>query len=397
MRRWTLRLCALAAACLGMVGTADAATSFTMQVAPQAIGTPVFSLNGDQVSGFSATVRPTSCTSPNWQNSSDSVFEATIPAGADVQLQNGAFSYSGTAPSAYYSGSAGSGGQFTVHGTVNPSHTLLTGTVTLSGAKDPFVSGCSGSYHIVAIPTVTPAGVSPDKRAYQSQFIHFDDASGVIRNLFIQANFQCGAGGEDAATVNAAQYGYRTLQTTASGGFRMTAYVLDEYKQIVVLTITGTVKRRHASGRVVVSEPPGGFTAVWHDPCSGNYAWSASKPAAPPKPGPTAYFQWAAIRVPVGTAYKYYFAVHGLKCTRHANALRVTVKGRSITIPCSHKNAFATHSLAPSRTYSVKSQALERRHGRIVKRGRAVVVPLQMPGPGDSWTPISGLPGTPPS
>jgi hypothetical protein len=218
----------------------------------------------------------------------------------------------------------------------------------------------------------------------------------VIRNIQLQANFQCGQS-VDSATVNATAYGYPTVQTTKNGGFSLKLYVLDEYQNLVSLTITGLVHGENASGRIVVTEPPGGFNGVAGDSCSGNYGWTAAKPLPPAPPGPTAYFQWAAIRVPVGTVYRYYFAVYNLSCADHATQLRVTIKRRVTKIQCSRSAAFASGPLAPDQTFSVKSQAVQTKHGRTIKHGPAVTVPLKMPGPGDLWTPISGLPGTPPN
>lgn len=383
------------------VSARAATVNFTGQFSPSSLpeGT-AFSLNGDQVTSFSAMLRPTACASPtDWQNDSDAVFRLALAPGANVQIRAGRFSYTGPATSAFYgTGSPDRpyGGQFTISGSVNPTHTSATATVTLSNAQDPFVSGCSGSYKFIAIPTVTSTTTTPDKAAYQSQFFSFDYTAGVIRNIQLQANFQCGQS-VDSATVNATAYGYPTLQTTKTGGFSLHLYVLDEYQDLVSLTITGRVSGKSASGRIEVTEPPGGFTGVAGDSCSGNYGWAAAKPLPPAPPGPTAYFQWEAIRIPVGTAYRYYFAINNLSCADHATQLRVTIKRRVTKIPCSKSAAFASGPLAPDQTYTVKSQAVRTRHGRTIKRGPAVTVPLQMPGPGDLWTPISGLPGTPPS
>ena len=237
---------------------------------------------------------------------------------------------------------------------------------------------------------------SPDRAAYQSQFISFDYSAGVVRNLQAQANFQCG-NSVDSATVDATAYGYPTLQTSASGTFSVQLYVLDEYQKLVSVTITGRIRGKKAAGRIVVTEPPGGFTGVAGNSCAGSYGWTAAKPVPPPPPGPSAYFQWAAIRVPVGASYRYYFAINQLSCADHANDVLVTVANRTTTISCSESAAFASGPLTPLQTYPVKSQAVQTRRGRIVKRGTSVTVPLKMPGPDDLWLVVSGLPGTPPS
>ncbi len=198
--------------------------------------------------------------------------------------------------------------------------------------------------------------------------------------------------------LTGAAYGYPTVQTSRNGAFSLSTYMFDEYSDIVHLTFSGRISGSKANGRIVVSEPPGGFEMITNiGGCAGNYGWSASRPVPPSPPGPTAFFQWTAIRVPAGTTYRYYFAVTDLACTDHANELLVTVDGRTVTVPCSDQPAFASGPLAPSRTYEVTSEAVETRGGRIVKRGAPLTVPLDMPGPGDLLVVIPGLPGTPPS
>jgi len=197
--------------------------------------------------------------------------------------------------------------------------------------------------------------------------------------------------------VIAKDYGFRTLQATSQGAFALKTYVLDEYQKIVGVTITGRISGQQARGHVVVSEPPGAFTGVAGDRCSGDVAWTASKPTPPAPPGPSAFFQWAAIRVPTGASYRYYFAVNDLNCTNDANEVLITVAGRSTIVPCSRPAAFASGPLAPGQTYQVTSQAQDAINGRVVKRGTPVTAPLAMPEPGDLWTIVSGLPGTPPS
>jgi hypothetical protein len=395
----TLTLAAMLALGSLAPGVRAATENFTVQ-SMKVGGSSTLTLDGDQVSGFDAGLKPTACVSPaTWQQDSDAVFDVSIPSSADVELSNGSFTYSGTATSAYYgSGSATKiyGGQFTITGQVNPAHTQVTATVTLSNAQDPFVTGCSGSYSFFAIPTVSAIHKTPDKAAYSSQFISFDAANGVVRNLQLQANFQCGPS-DDAATIDAKAYGYPTLQTTANGRFKLKLYVLDEYKTIVSVTITGHVEGKTARGRYVVSEPPGGFIGPGGDACHGHYAWKAARPVPPAPPGPSAFFDWAAIRVPAGAAYRYYFAVNQLRCVDHATEVLVTVAHHTRVVPCSKSADFASLPLAPSASYAVTSQAVQVEHGKIVKRGTPVTVPLDMPSPNDLWTLVSGLPSNPPS
>lgn len=102
------------------------------------------------------------------------------------------------------------------------------------------------------------------------------------------------------------------------------------------------------------------------------------------------------FRVAEGAAWNYYFTISGLTCVRHATEVRVTIAGKTVSIACSHRDAFASGPLAPSQSYSARSQAAELRGRRIVKLGPPVTVPLEMPGAGDSWIPVANLPGTPP-
>jgi hypothetical protein len=101
--------------------------------------------------------------------------------------------------------------------------------------------------------------------------------------------------------------------------------------------------------------------------------------------------------VPTGAAYRYYFAVEDLTCEDGATELIVTTHRRKIDVPCSARTAFATGPLAPSAAYNVTSQAVQVKHGRVVKRGSPITTTLNMPGPGDRWIIVKGLPGTPPS
>jgi hypothetical protein len=101
--------------------------------------------------------------------------------------------------------------------------------------------------------------------------------------------------------------------------------------------------------------------------------------------------------VPTGASYHYYFAATQLQCSDGADEVLVTVAHRTTAIACSQSDTWASGPLAPSKTYSVTSQAVETKGGHIVKRGTKVSVPLTMPGPGDDWKqPISGLPRNPP-
>jgi len=403
-----LRVLALAFALLGLAASeaSAASVSFVGQFPHSSSKSISFTLDGDQVVGLATGLAPTYCASPaSWATDSDAAFKIDEPAGAPLSLSNGTLSFSGTATSEDYGSGPASdpyGGQFTVMVTVNAAHTVATGTVSMTGAHDPFVSGCTASQPFIAIRSVTVSPIKADKAAYHSQFISFDYSDGVVSRLSVQANFLCGTGPRQDQSVNSAvftgpAYGFPVIRTNANGDFSLETYVFDEYDEIVQLSISGHVRHGKASGKVVVSEPAAGYTGIAGLACHGNYAWHASKPVPPPPPGPTAFFQWAAIRVPFGSAYRYYFAVTGLQCSDHANELLVTVEGRRIVIPCSRGSAFASGPLAPSKAYGATSQAVEVSAGRIVRKGASVTVPVTMPGPGDIWVVISGLPGTPPS
>jgi hypothetical protein len=390
---------AIAAAWSTMSARASAAAmSYTGQFSPASLpeGTS-FALSGDAVTRFSAQLRPTACQTPDWREDSDAIFTLSLPRGTRVPLKDGRFTYAGTARSSYGAGPSDDpyGGKFTITGNVDPDHTLVNAKVTLSGAQDPAVSGCSGHYTFIAIPTVRARAHRAAKSAYQSQFVNFQAAGGVVRDLEVQANFSCGDS-VDSAQIDAAAYGHPTLHTTASGRFSLSLYALDGYKEIVAVRITGHVGPTKASGTITVAEPAGGFRGVANDVCHGSTHWSASKPTPPVPPGPTAFFQWAAIRAPAGTTYRYYFAADQIRCTDHATKILVTIDHRTTTVSCSRDTAFASGPLAPSHTYSITSQAVETSHGQVIKRGAPITTPVAMPGPGDKWTPISGL-GAPPS
>ena len=375
------------------------AVVFQAQFSPQALpGNSKLSLTGDRVTSFFALIRPTNCAAPaDWATDSDNVFTVELPASADVELTAGAFSFQGTAPSTYYStANAQYAGTFSVSGTVNPAHTVVTGTVTLTGAHDQIVSGCSGSYSFIAVPNVSTTSLRrPDRTAYQGHNISFDDAAGSITNLELAAAMRCG-GSVDSALFDGRGV-HLTVRTAPGGRFTYQGYVLDGYQDVVSLTITGEVSGRHASGRIIVAEPPGGFVGVGNAPCQANYRWTAAKPTPPGPPAPTAFFQWGAIRVPVGGAYRYYFAVFGLSCRSGANEVIVHVAARRSVLTCGRRAQYASGPLAPGRTYVLKAQAVRVRHGRVVRRGFVVPTTQPMPGPNDRWIPIAGLPGVPPS
>ena len=368
-----------------------------------------FTLNGDQVVGLTTGLTPTSCASPaSWASDSDADFTMDEPPGASLSLSSGTLTFSGTATSAFYGSGPASdpyGAQFTVmvDGRDAP-HTLATGTVSMTGARDNRSSADARrrSLHQRS-RSVAASPIKANKSAYQSQFINFDysrrghhPAVGA-GELSPAARARCRIKASTAPSSRGRRTGSRRSGPTRRATSRCRPTSSTRYSEIVQLSISGHINHGKASGRIIVSEAGPGYTGIAGLACHGNYAWHAAIPVPPPPPGPTAFFQWVAIRVPVGGAYRYYFALTGLQCSDHANELLVTVEGRRIVIPCSRSSAFASGPLAPSRTYGVTSQAVEVSGGRLVRKGSSSTVPVTMPGPGDIWVIISGLPGAPPS
>lgn len=370
---------------------------------------PTLTLAGDTLTAFKMDMVPQQCAkAPPGGIESDDSFHFSLA--SPGHLTNGRFQFQATAISAY--GQFVNGyelvGGVTVAGVVTTSvgaQRTVTGTVTLSGASDPFVSGCSGVWTFTAIPAVTRRdwGV-PSKRTYVSysatrhQGISFNYRAGVVSGLVIEDNFVCGGRTSNAAEVYASDYGFRDIRTTAHGAFAIHTYVFEEYGYIVKLDVTGTIAGKRATGNIRVSEPGPGYNMLGQagEACSGNARFTATRPTPPGPPGPEAFFQWAAIRVPTGAGYRYYFAIVGLRCQDGATEVRLTVAGRSHIVSCSRVNAFASSALAPGRTYSGAAQAFEVKRGRVERSGEVISQPLQMPGAGDKWKPIRGNFGMPP-
>lgn len=395
----THRLLLTAVSLLSTLGLATgvaraAPTGYTMQIGSRSAKNAVV-LDGDQITGFQATVAPTSCAAGDPRNSADSTWEVNLT--APVSLDGGSFQFSGTAPSSYDAGTNLSySGAYAVSGSLTPDHRIMTGTITLSNASDGFLSGCTASLHFTAIPTVTQTrGPANSRATFQSQFVSFNARSGVISSLRLQANFQCGDS-IDSASVWSSDYRFGPIHTTRSGRWELTSYVLDEYGNIVALRMSGRLSGRRAGGRIQISEPPG-LSFINQDACRANYGWSASRPRPPAPPGPQAFFTWNAVRVPAGASYRYYFYISGLTCTDRATAVQLTVARRRTTILCRHHAGWASGPLAPGRTYASSARAVELRGHRAVKRGVPVSEPIVMPGAGDRWRPIPRLPGHAPA
>lgn len=414
-RRWcraALLVTALGAVALASAASASAAPiPYVVQVAgtgATAYWRPTLTLDGLTVTGFSMQVVPQQCsTGASSPIGNDESFDITLPAPAAVS--GGQFSFQGQAPSSYgqnindqdYVGTASVAGAVT---STLGGQTSVTGTVTLSNASDPFHSGCSGSWMFTAIPKVTqpPWGV-PAKRTFVTysasahQGLSFDYRSGVVSDLVIEDNFTC-AGQDDAAEISAADYGFADIHTSASGAFQMQTLVLDEYGYIVRIDLTGRVTGHHANGRILISEPGSDYFQLGQagKTCAGDAPWSAGHPSALGR-APEAFFQWIAIRVPVGAAYRYYFAVTDLRCTNGATEVALTVAGRTRNVTCRETTAWASGPLTPGMSYQVSARAFAASHGHVKARELPVGEELLMPNANSTWIPLSGPPGPPPS
>ena len=398
-------------ALLGAAPASAAAVPYAVQVAgtsATAYWHPMLTLDGQTVTGFSMQAVPQQCTTTTpSQISNDESFDITLPAATPIS--GGQFTFQDQAPSSYGQHINGQDyvGSVTVTGVVTTTlggQTSITGSVALAGASDPVNSGCSGSWTFTAIPKVTqpPWGV-PTKRnfvgysASAHQGLSVDYRSGVISDLVIEDNFTC-AGQEDGAEIHAGDYGFADIHTSAGGSFRMRTLVLDEYGYIVGIDLTGRVNGQRASGRILISEPGTDYFQLGQagKRCTGDAPWRATYPSAIGR-APEAFFQWVAIRVPVGAAYRYYFAVMGLRCTNGATEVALTVAGRTRVVACGQSTAWASGPLTPGVSHVVSARALAASHARVKARGLSIREELLMPSADSTWLPLSGPLGTPPS
>jgi hypothetical protein len=391
MFRRLLPACVLALILLPAAVAHAAGTAYTLQVG-SITAHNTLAISGDTVSGFAVGfLDPQRCTNGNPAQSSDSTFKVALAPGASSPIIAGRFSFAGAAPPSGYSGS---GGTYQVSGHVTGSGRVVTGTISLSGASDSFLQGCSGSYPFMAIRKPgRVANVDHFHSTFTSQFVSFDYRRGTITKLAVQANFLCGDGVDSAGFSNVA-YGFGSIR--AHGGrWSLQSYVLDEYGSIVHVAITGRLVSGRATGRSVVTEPAG-LESVADERCHGNRAWTATKTgAASGGPLPAATFSWAAVRVPAGASYRYYFLITDLQCSGGASAVVLRVGGAPRRVRCSARQGWASGALSPGQTYQSSAEAVKLRGSRVVARGLVVAGPVQMPAATSTWRPVTGLPAPP--
>lgn len=398
-----------AAAAFALPSAAEAApVPYLVDTAPDDHRRSLLTVDGDYLTAISMTIYVTSCGGGTGTAPTGHSFALSLPAGP-VPITNGAFQVQGTASSTIYqSGSA----DFSLSGQLSGDRTSMTGTATLTNANDPLISGCTGTFSLLALPE---AGAASNDRGpaqdtnFDSQFLTFDYYGGQITRLIVQANFGCGTAWQ-SATLDASKYGITSIPTTPSGDFNVHRYIFDGYEHVLILDLSGHIEGSTATGTISISEPPG-FHSIGDAPCSGNYPWTAKKttpavtptptppaPLTPAKPtGPYATYEWNAVRVPRGTSFKYYFYVTSLKCHNSATEVRITVSGRTVKLSCRKRAGWASRSLAAGGIYQSSVQAVKIRRHRVVKRGAKVRAIAAMPEADDDWQPISGSLGRPPS
>jgi hypothetical protein len=367
---------------LTLGSTASAApVEFELQTSPVALPTrPTLVVDTDNVTDFAITLRATQCTDSDGHSQND-YYE--LASSAPAALVGGAFVISGRGTSVYGSGY---GVDFVFTGQVNPEHTKVTGTITLSNGTGPFVNGCSGTFAALAIPKSFGAETADiDRKAgYRAQNMSLNYKNGVVKDLRIHVNFKCDVWVNETAFV-ASKYGMPKIRTTASGTFKINVLAFDVYSSIVNLAISGVVRKKSAVVTVTISEPPG-FTSHTGDDCAGVKKFTAKPRAKPKPPGPTAYFSWQAAQLRTVAGASYYIFIEGLRCGHRANAVRLTVGGHKRTVSCRKRAAWASPALSPGRKYKVSWQAVRKRNGRVVKRGTRLTEYVYLPGPGDDWS-----------
>ncbi|MGH2960101.1 MAG: hypothetical protein ACRDKE_10895 [Solirubrobacterales bacterium] len=397
---------AATAAAFALPSAAEAAAvPYLVDTAPNDYRRSLLTVDGDELTAISMTLYVWSCGGGGSTPTGHS-FVLSLPAGP-VPITNGAFQVQGTASAA--ASEVGSA-DFSLSGQLSEDRTSMTGTATLTNASNPAISGCTETFSLLALPE---AGAASNDRGpaqdtnFDSQFLTFDYYGSDVTRLIVQSNFHCGTTWQ-SATLDASKYGITSIPTTPSGDFSLHRLIFDSYDHVLILDLTGHIDGMSANGTISISEPPG-FHSVGNAPCSGQYAWTATKstpaltpspqpiPVPPAKPtGPYATYEWNAVRVPRGTGFKYYFYVTNLKCRNSATEIRIKVRGRTIKLSCRKRAGWASRSLPAGGTYGTSVQAVRIRRHKVVKRGETIRAFAVMPDADDDWQPLSGSLGRPP-
>lgn len=237
----------------------------------------------------------------------------------------------------------------------------------------------------------------------QHPWLVFRYNNGIVSHLTGGATATCVASNlanTSGPDIDTSYYRQDPIRVDGHDNFSATGVAGTGYPGVLAhFRVSGHIAGRKANGTLEVwfyyqTKDAAGNIAK----CDHVSRWSASTPLPPPAPGPSAYFQWDAVRVPVGAGYRFYFAISGLSCSHGATAVRLTVSRHSTTVPCSRSQAWASGPLAAGSSYSVAAQALTTRRGRVIKRGSAVSERLAMPAPNDAgWRGTIGGLGPPPA
>lgn len=317
-----------------------------------------------------------------------------------------------------------------IDGTLAADGRSISGTVTLSDLETVFSSGCPPVTHkFVAI--VRPAIVPPDPEhqwSYTGANLKVDATPGHVTRMKIVVPMACG-NSVNESDFDTQAYAVDDIPVGGDGTFSRTLFVLDTYKVVRLLTITGQVGATGISARFQASTPDTGSTFL--EDCVGDATFSATVPGTPEGPaapappvtrlpsstltntkapptatvghqtlprrsGPSAVFDWAELRLSRGAAYSYYFLVDKLRCLNHATHVRIVALGHAHRVPCGRRRGFASGPLPAGTDYRVSAQALRIRRGRIIRRGSVVLTLLHMRAADDGWVPITKLPGRPP-
>ena len=284
----------------------------------------------------------------------------------------------------------------------------VSGVASASGSTQ-FDKNCVGSWHFDTIIPATGPRSTVAEQNYQATIarnqpqVSFRYKNGIVSHLTGGLSATCMARGVASTygpDIDTSEYRQDPIRVDAHGNFSLTGLAEEQgYSGVIAhFTVKGRISGRRAAGTLEVwfyyqTKDTAGTIAK----CDHVARWSASTPLPPAPPGPTADFQWAAIREPTGASYRYYFAITGLSCSHGATAVKLTVQHLSRTVSCSQHQAWASGPLASGTSYPVSAQAATIRHGRVTKRGLVVGEVLPMPAANDAgWRPIGSGLGPPP-